>query len=318
MQKKPPSSFCAGAAIAAALALGSTGALAQDATADVPTIAPPAPVAAAPAPVQAPVMTQAPVVQALPATPAAEPAPATESRTRAVSEARRPAARAATPAARAARSAPATAAVTIPVAAAPRVPAPAAGPVPAAIAPAVPAIAPLPEPAPAIAVQPADEGLTGAEAGLLGLLAVAGLGGAALIAARSRRRLPVEDEAFEPAPLAQPVPVPVPVAAAIPAIVAEPERPAASPERFAMPAGPVPSGTERDALLQRMVAAPPDAANPFVSRKRRVHRARVLLAERERELRDRSTEPFDWRSYRPSGVNTAEADRAPQRVPYPT
>jgi hypothetical protein len=312
MQKKPPSSFCAGAAIAAALALGSTGALAQDATAGVPTIAPPAPVAAAPAPVQAPVMTQAPVVQALPATPAAEPAPATESRTRAVSEARRPAARAAT-------SAPATAAVTVPIAAAPRVPAPAAALAPAAVAPAVPAIAPLPEPAPALAVQPADEGLTGAEAGLLGLLAVAGLGGAALIAARSRRRRPVEDEAFEPAPMAQPVPVPVPVAAAIPAIAAEPERPAASPERFAMPAGPVPSGTERDALLQRMVAAPPDAANPFVSRKRRVHRARVLLAERERELRDRSTEPFDWRTYSPAGGKVRDrTDAEISRVPYPT
>jgi hypothetical protein len=148
--------------------------------------------------------------------------------------------------------------------------------------------------------------LTGAEAGLLGLLAVAGLGGAALIAARSRRRRPGEEgDAMEGVPVAEAAPL----AAAIPA-VPQPVRSAASPERFAMPAGPVPTGAERDALLKRMVAAPPDEANPFVSRKRRGQRARILLAERERELRDRSAEPFDWRTYRLS------ADAAP-RVPVP-
>lgn len=85
-----------------------------------------------------------------------------------------------------------------------------------------------------------------------------------------------------------------------------------------MPSGPVPNGIERDELLKRMVAAPPDAANPFVSRKRRVQRARILLAERERELRDRSTEPFDWRTYRPTGANAPSAEARPEIAHNPT
>jgi hypothetical protein len=167
----------------------------------------------------------------------------------------------------------------------------------------------LPEPAPVAAAQPVDDGLTGAEAGLLGLLAIAGLGGAVLIAARSRRRRPlVVTEAVEAGPPMEVIPVP----AAVPAVA--PDRPAASPERFAMPAGPVPVGSERDELLRRMVAAPPDEANPFVSRKRRTHRARVLLAEREQDLRDRSTEPFDWRTYRPTRADASQATASPEEV----
>ena len=46
--------------------------------------------------------------------------------------------------------------------------------------------------------------------------------------------------------------------------------------------------------------------------------ARILLAERERELRDRSTEPFDWRTYRPTGANAAQRAEAPGTVPNPT
>lgn len=301
MQKNPPSSFCASAAIVVALALGSTGALAQETTAEVPAVAPPAPAAAAPAPAQAPVMTQSPVVQTIPATPMAEPAAAIRNPPRVAAAPRQTAPRTATRSASAA--AVAIPAVTTP----PRVPAPVS---PTSAVPAAPVAAPLPEPAPlpATATQPTEDGLTGAEAGLLGLLAVTGLGGAALIATRSRRRRPVEGEALEVAPMVETVP--------------EPERAAASPERFAMPAGPVPTDSERDELLKRMVAAPPDEANPFISRKRRVHRARILLAERERELRDRSTErsaePFDWRTYRPTGANAAQRAEVPGAVPNPT
>lgn len=250
-------------------------------------------------------MTQSPVVQEIPAAPVVpipaapvtEAAPAIRNPPRVAAEPRQTVLRAAT---RSASAAVAVPAVTTP----PRVPAPAAV-LPAATVPAAPVAAPLPEPAPlpATATQPTEDGLTGVEAGLLGLLAVAGLGGA-LIAARSRRRRLVEGEALEVAPMIAAVP--------------EPESVPASPERFAMPAGPVPTGSERDELLKRMVAAPPDEANPFVSRKRRVHRARILLAERERELRDRSTEPFDWRTYRPTGVNAAQRAEAPGTVPNPT
>lgn len=243
-------------------------------------------------------MTQSPVVQAITPTPMAEPAPAIRNPPRVAAEPRQTVPRAAT------RSA--SAAIAVPAATTPPpVPAPAAV-LPAATVPAAPVAAPLPEPAPlpATATQPTEDGLTGVEAGLLGLLAVVGLGGAALIAARSRRRRPVEGEPLEVAPMIAAVP--------------EPERVPASPERFAMPAGPVPTGSERDELLKRMVAAPPDEANPFISRKRRVHRARILLAERERELRDRSTEPFDWRTYRPTGANAAQRAEAPGTVPNPT
>lgn len=296
MQKKPSSSFCAGAAIAAVLALGSTGALAQDISADVSTVAPPAPVT--PAPAQSPVMTQTPVIQAIPVTPAAEAAPATRSEVSPASQPRQPVARTA-------RRGPAAAAVPAAVTP-PRVPATAVPPTAVLpVEPLAPVALPEATPAPVAAAQPVDYSLTGGEAGLLGLLAIGALGGAALLVAGSRRRrLLDEGDSVEVVPPIEAASV----AAAIPAAAPEPvAKPPASPERFAMPAGPVPTGAERDELLRRMVAAPPDEANPFVSRKRRVHRARILLAERERELRDRSTEPFDWRTYRATGANAPQA-----------
>lgn len=73
-----------------------------------------------------------------------------------------------------------------------------------------------------------------------------------------------------------------------------------APTASVMPAGPVPSGAERQALLERMVAAPPDAANPFRTVKARMRRARMILAARKQALRDQATEAFDWRTYQPS------------------
>ena len=66
-----------------------------------------------------------------------------------------------------------------------------------------------------------------------------------------------------------------------------------------VPAGPVPTGAERQALIERMVAAAPDAANPFHSRKTRRKRARIILASAEHRQRQTATEPFDFRNYAP-------------------
>jgi hypothetical protein len=54
-------------------------------------------------------------------------------------------------------------------------------------------------------------------------------------------------------------------------------------ERVAAPAlsGAVPHGEARLALLDRMVAAAPDEANPFTSVKARRKRARIILQSRE-------------------------------------
>lgn len=68
-------------------------------------------------------------------------------------------------------------------------------------------------------------------------------------------------------------------------------------EPVRMPSGPIPTGTERQALIERMVAAAPDASNPFHSRKTRRKRARILLAAAEHRQRTAATEPFDFRKY---------------------
>ena len=56
---------------------------------------------------------------------------------------------------------------------------------------------------------------------------------------------------------------------------------------------------ERSALLERMVAARPDKANPFTDRRARLHRARLILQslgrtfEREPQI-DLSQYPNNW------------------------
>lgn len=88
-------------------------------------------------------------------------------------------------------------------------------------------------------------------------------------------------------------------------------RPGASTKALA--AGPVPLGEDRRALLDAMVAAPPDAANPFTSRKARLRRARLIL--QCRELRQTDCEPFDWRTYRPTTGVPASAASIERKVP---
>lgn len=83
-------------------------------------------------------------------------------------------------------------------------------------------------------------------------------------------------------------------------------------EPFTMPAGPIPRGEARDELLRRMVAAPPDAENPFRSRKARLRRARLILQSLEQKQKDAASEPFDWRTYKPSTSHPAPA--TPPRV----
>lgn len=311
MQKQPPSSFCAAAAIAAALALGSTAAQAQDAglAPDVPTIAPPAPPAAAPAPAA---QISTPVVQAVPAATAPEPVTAARAAPKTQPATARPATRNTTPRAAASTAASAPIAPVAAVIPAAVVIPPAAAPAP--VTPLDPA--PRAEAGPPAQVQPEPNGLGGGEAGLIALLAAGGLAGAGFMVARSRRKRD-EDEIAETvtdrAALAPAVPVPTPERVA-------PRQPEPATERFAMPAGPipampagqVPSGTEREALLQRMVAAAPDEANPFTSSRSRRKRARLILQHGAHLQEAQGAEPFDWRTYL-----STETDPRVKETPVP-
>lgn len=161
----------------------------------------------------------------------------------------------------------------------------------------------------------------GAEAGFLALLAAIGLGGAALLVARSRRRRSdiEEDEAFAMEPVPAPAPAVSPASAvpAMPAMAMYAPEPAFIPEMAParstaprasaeVPAGPIPQGEERHALLRRMAAAEPDEANPFRSRKARLRRARLILQRLEHERGAKNEPGFDWRTYRPNRVETPE------------
>jgi hypothetical protein len=86
-----------------------------------------------------------------------------------------------------------------------------------------------------------------------------------------------------------------------------------APSASVLPAGPVPTGAEREALLQRMVDAPPDAANPFRTVKARMRRARMILASRKQALREQATKAFDWRTYQPSLKPATLGSEAPAK-----
>lgn len=367
MTHAPLRSFCATTAICAVLALGSTPAWAQDASApvsDAPAITLPAPAPAAQptivlpdaapapaAPAAAPVVQQVPAA-APAATVADEPAPA-RSTTRAATKpvAAKPAA--AHPTMAATRTAaPETTPVTPPVT-------PIAAPDPRA-ADAIPPVAAPPLAQPAVTPPPAVAAASPAEsdttsrlttaAWIAGILAALGFGTAGVLALRSRRRDEEEDydeayyeeaQAAEPArfyadgPMIAPAPaaneptgglepeLPMPAYTTVEEKVAEEK--VAEPAKAIQPT-PHPSvaqqiGTEelvpdnreeRDALLERMVAAEPDAENPFTSRKGRMRRARLILQAREHEQKQAEAQPFDWRTYQPSTSNPAPA--TPPRV----
>jgi hypothetical protein len=96
-----------------------------------------------------------------------------------------------------------------------------------------------------------------------------------------------------------------------PMVLATPVAPAAAPNRKA----PAPlagsigdmSAEERTRLIDEMVEAEPDEANPFIARPARRKRARLILQRMEHEQRQNSNAPFDWRTYRPTTEPTEPA-----------
>ncbi|MGH6787090.1 MAG: hypothetical protein ACREBO_09690 [Novosphingobium sp.] len=245
----------AGSAIAAALVLGATPGFAQDAelpaSPPITIVIPQPTVAPAPEPVSA-----APVAEVETPAAAASAAP-----------------RAAAPLAPRARSA------------AVRPPANSAAPVTPAVVPeatapelAVPApieAAPIAGPVAAPTDDSGDELLFGA-----GLAAALGLGALGLgLAARRRRRVRRAAMYEETAPVAV-IPEPAPMPVAMPVAPRAATAPWTSPGAFAMPAVVPADEMARRALIERMVKAKPDAANPFKSRKARTRRARHILHER--------------------------------------
>lgn len=141
------------------------------------------------------------------------------------------------------------------------------------------AVAPVPAPseaAPAAAATAEVREASAADAGtnesLLwalggGALLLAGLGGAAAVR-RRRSRVEAEDEVF--ATSATPI-VEEPAAAA----------PIAEPAGARAPA-PLAAGAAYGSSLEAMVAAPPSADNPFRTQRKRLARARFLLAQQEK------------------------------------
>lgn len=281
-------SLCATAAISAVLAFGSTPLLAQEAA---PTIVLPptasAPPAAAPA-AAAPtiVLPPAPTPQAA-APEAAPPQPA-------------PAPRAERSAARTAQraAAPAPSMQAAPVAAAPAAPAESG---PSVFTPPVDAVPVTPPEAPVVAapepqrdsvpssVDIPDELIAAVGVGILGL----GIAGIMAMRSRRRRAEVLYEDAYEPQAVAEAPATSIPDELAL--TRSHELRDPAPAQAFALPAGEVPTGDERQELLDRMVAAAPDSENPFTSAKARRKRARIILQAREHR---QSAEPFDWRTYR--------------------
>lgn len=302
-------------AIAAVLAAVSNPALSQDMS--VPTGADPAPVAAPdPAPIvippvqPAPTMTSAPVVQAVPAAPVIEPSAAATS---AAPNNRRASPSAAAKPVRAGSNRVETAA---PLAASVGIPVAVAGPpVSQAAAPALP-VGPVPV---AASLQPAaanDSMLSSAALAGIGLggLALVGLLGAGAL--RRRRQLDGSFEALpEPNPVAAapppartPVSEPLPepavryafASSAAPATAALFGTQPAPANRPQIPVGPLRTGAAMVTLFNGLVAAAPDAENPFVGVKRRGRRVRWLLRQHEYRLREPQDQGFDFRSFTPS------------------
>ncbi|MFC0588658.1 hypothetical protein ACFFF7_04470 [Novosphingobium aquiterrae] len=283
------------AATVAALALVPVPVMAQEA---VPAgqAAPAAEAAPAPAPAPvAPTILSQPVIQAvptaiaLPEEPAAVPPPAVP-------------AKAAAPT-RTARStaAPRAAAVKLPSAAAAPT---ASGPVPSTLPPAgtgpdavtpVAAAEPAALPVAESAAQPApanDE--KSAALALGGAILVIGAG-AGYVLSRRRKRVGEDLPVVEYEPVSVPVEREPDVPAAVPVQPVEAPAPRAAERQFA-------AGADRQALIESMVAAPPDAANPFTTAKARRRRARLILQAREARQQNHSDTPFDYRTYRPEAV----------------
>lgn len=140
-------------------------------------------------------------------------------------------------------------------------------------------------------------------AGLLGLL---GLGAAGFVVARRRRSNGQDDPINDAAPVSRASPPrPQPESPSVPAsalasgglssirtgitfgdprpVALQAARPEATPLNLASARQITIPGESRDDTLRRMVAAPPDHANPFTSPKARRRRARMILARQEKQ-----------------------------------
>lgn len=254
-------------AISAMLMLSIGIAHAQDVTVpvtDAPVLAAPATPTTAPTiviPTPAPESAAAPETTTTVATPPSPPATAEAPRRAASQQRLRTSTRNA-----ASQSAPATASA-LPLAA------PAAAP--AAVAPPIPAPA-VEEPAP-VAAPPAaavDNDATPEWALPVGaaatLLVLGGIG----LAMSRRRRAYEEDVDFVPPVTTRAATRSLAETRAVqPVMRTEPTTPA-----YAMsPVAAAAHTSEREALVERIVASPPDAANPFTSRKARRRRARIMV-----------------------------------------
>lgn len=147
--------------------------------------------------------------------------------------------------------------------------APSAAPAPSIATPAS-ETAPTPSTAEPAAASNADDSSSDWALPVAGGASLIVLGGIAL--ALSRRKRVYEEDADFVAPVA-PRPTPRPQAEVRPSPTS-----AATPRATAaMRSGWVATGSEREALIERIVASPPDAANPFTSAKARRRRARIMV-----------------------------------------
>lgn len=282
----------ASSAIAAVLVLGSTQAMAQPiAVPSVPTVTTPqtGPVTPAATP-PAPNMISEPVVQQVPDAIVPPELPEVESAAIAAAEAAAPVAvRAPTPAAGAATQGRAQDVAPV---------------VPTADA-SVRAVQPDPASAP-IAATPARESVASLSAPdgdpvwsdnvglLIGLLAALGIGALAIwsfVTIGRRKALPpvIEPPAVTQAAPVEPVTPAPQLAIPMTAQRVQPASVAHSGASIPLPRSRPDSFEQRDALLRRMVAAKPDRANPFVSPKARLRRARLILQSLDQDFGGRET-----------------------------
>lgn len=262
------------------------------------------PAPAAPAPIVLPEFKAAPVAQ-----PAPEPsaAPKTAAALTAAPKAERAAARTAARAAPAQAAAPVAARSAAPVAATPLTDP----------APVIASEAPLPVTSAEPAVQSAaiTSGDNTAEIGL-GVLGLVALGGLGIYTANRRRRTVSESDSkvaaapIEPAVVRETAPGwTSAVVAAAPVMFDRKPEPAsawAAGSAAKIAPGPLPTGQALVDLFNRMALAAPDADNPFKGIKRRRARVRWLMKQHEYRLREKSREHFDFRAYAASNKLPAE------------
>ena len=129
-------------------------------------------------------------------------------------------------------------------------------------------------------VPPADAGTNESLLWALGggALLLVGLGGTALVRRRRRSGVEAEDAVLTtaPAPLVE---KPAPAA---PIFVEREPVPEAPVARAPVAAAPLGAGVAHGSSLAAMVAAPPSAENPFRTHRKRLARARYLLAQQEK------------------------------------